>query len=812
MRGRLLPILLSLTVVAAACSDDGSGSEEADGTTTEPQVETSGPYEATITRTEHNVPHISADDLGSLGFGYGYAFAQDHLCSLADVVVQANGEGARHHGEEYVAQDAVYSALDIVRTAREEFDGLEPDVQAVIRGYAAGYNEYLDETGVANVPGYCAGEDWVRPIDEYDLAAYYKVLSQRASVDPLVDFIYAAAPPTAEPATEPAGEDVEEGEGEDEAARATLVPDAAELGSNGWAIGPERTADGTTMLAGNPHFPWQGALRFYEVHLTVPGTLDVYGASLLGSPAVNIGFNDAVAWTHTVSAGSRFTAYTLDLVEGDPTKYVYDDEERDLVPVEVSVEVLAEDGSTETVDRTIWFSHYGPVIDFPGVGWSEDTVLTFRDANADNDEIIPQFFAMNTASSMEEFIGAHRDISGIPWVNTIAASAEGEVWYADTSAAPNLSAEAVTRWEQLLEDDPITSIALDNGVILLDGSDSVFEWVEEEGARDPGLVPFEDMPMLERSDYVFNANDPYWLTNPEELFTLDSPVFGLAEQPVSPRTRMNAVQLAEDGGGSGADGLYTLDELAASVFSNRVFTAERLVDGVVERCRAAAIGVACDVLADWDRHVDLDSRGAVLWREFIDQFDGAALVDQGPLWAEPFDPADPVGTPAGLAPPPGDGTDPVLDALQAAISGMESAGLALDVPLGEVQVADRGGEIVPVHGGTGSEGVTNVVGPGSNDTTTEDGADPGAPIEGTGLTTVGYPIANGTSFVYVLEFTDDGPVARSLLTYGETGDPTSPFFSDQTKRFSAKDWKPVRFGRELAGDAVVDRYEVTAPR
>jgi acyl-homoserine-lactone acylase len=64
------------------------------------------------------------------------------------------------------------------------------------------------------------------------------------------------------------------------------------------------------MLVGNPHFPWQGALRFYEAHLTVPGELDVYGASLLGSPAINIGFTDGVAWSATVSAGRRFTAYT----------------------------------------------------------------------------------------------------------------------------------------------------------------------------------------------------------------------------------------------------------------------------------------------------------------------------------------------------------------------------------------------------------------------------------------------------------------------------------------------------------------------
>ncbi|MGK2928298.1 MAG: penicillin acylase family protein [Acidimicrobiales bacterium] len=811
MRRRFVTCFVVAAVVVAACSGDDSsdgdaGPSDADTGTS---VETTGDYEATIARTEHNVPHISAGDVGSLGFGYGYAFAEDHLCSLADVIVQANSEAASHHGEEHLTQDVVYAALDVAGAARADFDGLEPELQDVIRGYAAGYNAYLSETGPADVPGYCAGQDWVRPIDEYDLAAYYKILSLRASVDPLIDFIASAAPPEeAVTGDEPAADEP----AEDEVAWASLVPDTSELGSNGWAIGPERTVDGTTMVAGNPHFPWEGALRFYEVHLTVPGVIDVYGASLLGSPAVNIGFTEDVAWTHTVSAGNRFTAYTLDLVDGNPTRYVYGDEERDLVPVQVTIDVLGEDGNVEPVDQTVWFSHYGPVIDFPGVGWTDDTVLTFRDANADNDEIIRQFYAMNTATSMDDFIGAHRDIGGIPWVNTIAASADGRIWYADTSAAPNLAPEAVAAWGQRVEDDLITAVALDNGVVLLDGSDPLFEWVDAEGARDPGLVPFDDMPALERDDYVFNANDPYWLAHPDELQVLDSPVFGRAERPTSPRTRMNAVQLGEVGGDSGDDGLYTLDELAESVFSNRVFTAEQLVDPVLVRCTDAGLGEACGVLAGWDRRVDLDSRGAVLWREFIDQFDGAALVDAGPLWAEPFDAVDPVGTPSGLAPPRPDGTDPVVDALRAAIAGMDAAGLALDVPLGEVQIADRNGTIVPIHGGRGSEGVTNVVGSGSNATTTEPERDRGEPVEGTSLTSRGYPIANGTSFVYVLEYTSDGPRARSLLTYGQTGEPGSPFFTDQTQRFSAKDWKTVPYPADDVEAATVDTYEVTGRR
>jgi acyl-homoserine-lactone acylase len=804
---RLLGAALAAALLLGACTgDDGDDDDAGPG----PGDREAPEYRATITRTEHGVPHVRADDLASVGFGYGYAFAEDHLCTLADAIVAVRSERARHHGpgpdDRHVASDAVYRALDLQDAARALIDGLDPDLRDVIAGYAAGYNAQLADVGAEGVTGWCAGEPWVRPIDEYDLGAYYRSLTGYASLQPLLGYTFAASPP------EPAGSG-EPADGDLEGALAALLPDPAEIGSNGWAIGPDRSESGETMLVGNPHFPWQGALRFYEVHLTVPGTLDVYGASLLGSPAVNIGFNEHVAWTHTVSAGSRFTAYTLDLVDGDPTRYRYGDEERDLRPVEVTVEVLDGDEVVEQ-EHTIWFSHHGPVIDFPGVGWTPQRVLTFRDANADNDEVIPQFFAMNTAGSMDELISAHRDIGGIPWVNTIAASAEGRIWYADTSAAPNLSPEAVEAWRERVASDPITSIALDNGVILLDGSDPLFDWVDAPGARDPGLVPFDDMPQLERTDVLFNANDPYWLTNPDELLVLDSPVFGRAERPVTPRTRMNAVQLGVEDGDSGPDGRFSFEELRDSALSNRVFTAEALVDEVVDRCRGVEeLGPACEVLDTWDRKVDLDSVGAVLWRELITSYDTAALRDAGELWAEPFDPTDPVGTPRGLAPAPEDGPDPLLERLEAAVDALERAGVAVDAPLGEVQAADRAGERVPIHGGRGDEGVTNVVGFGGNDTTNEPAVERGEPVEGSRLTTLGYPISNGTSFIYVLEFADGGPRAVSLLTYGGSGDPGSPEHVAQTRRFSAKDWKEVRFRAEdIEADPAARTYEVGAAR
>src|SRR3546814_1675538 len=93
------------------------------------------------------------------------------------------------------------------------------------------------------------------------------------------------------------------------------------VGSNAVALGKDATTDGRGLLLGNPHYPWQGILRFYQFHLTIPGKLDVMGAALPGLPVVNIGFTRDLAWSHTVNTSAHFTLYALTLDPADPTRY-----------------------------------------------------------------------------------------------------------------------------------------------------------------------------------------------------------------------------------------------------------------------------------------------------------------------------------------------------------------------------------------------------------------------------------------------------------------------------------------------------------
>ena len=104
------------------------------------------------------------------------------------------------------------------------------------------------------------------------------------------------------------------------------MPDPKNLGigSNGWAFGGDVTADGRGMLIGNPHFPWKGPSRFWQMHVTGPDGYDVMGVGLAGTPMPTLGFNKDIAWTHTVTEARHFTLYQLALDPADPTRYMVD--------------------------------------------------------------------------------------------------------------------------------------------------------------------------------------------------------------------------------------------------------------------------------------------------------------------------------------------------------------------------------------------------------------------------------------------------------------------------------------------------------
>ena len=831
-RRRWIAGLLGVTMVVAACTgDDDSASTTVPATTAAPAPTVAAPnptaiaptttvddtgYRASITRTEFGVAHIVADDWGSLGFGQGYAFAQDRACTLIDQVIKVRGERAKWFGpgddNANLDSDFAYRQLGLHADADARFGDQPERLTDFVQGYVDGFDAELAEEGVH---GWCDGESWVQPITTTDLYAYLNDVLLLASSGVLLGPIATAAPPETAPEAAPGTT------APGTTAPGTIAPGTTALGSNGWAIGRDASESGGGILLANPHFPWEGEKRLWESQLTLTtGELNVYGATLSGVPGVLIGFNDHVAWTHTVSAGYRMTLYELRLVPGDPTSYVYGDTTRAMTSSDVTIEVRQPDGSFDDVTRTMWSSHYGPMIQLP-FGWTAEKAYTYRDANIDNADILEQFLGMDAATSMDEFIDVHRTANGIPWVNTIATSAEGRAWYADTAATPNLSPAAITSWQTAVDTEgSLAATVFANGAILLDGSDPVNEWVDDPAATRPGIVPFDQQPQLERADYVFNANDSHWLANPAELLIGYSPLTGAEGVPQSARTRMNAILLA-DAAVRGDDGLLSAAEVEGAILSQRSLHAEVLLPGVLEACARTSlvlvddvpydISAACAVLSSWDGRYTVGSRGAALWREYLAGFDAAARADAGELYATAFDVADPVGTPNTL----NDDRDvDVLQNLGIAAKAMTAAGFAIDAPLSDLQFDGRLiDERIALPGGTNIEGTASVVDCCANSNVLAPEGDPGTFTDGRVFTSRGYPVTFGNSFMMVVSFGADGPTARAVLTYGQPDDPADPRFSDQTKIYASGQLRPVLFtADQIASDPVAATTEVRGRR
>jgi acyl-homoserine-lactone acylase len=676
-----------------------------------------------------------------------------------------------------------------------------------MEGYAAGASAWLAEHGAAGLPEWCRDAPWVGPVGAEDLYAVSLDLALMGSGRNLIEYVGSAQPPGAQPAAE-------------------VGPPPATPGSNGWALGRSATENGRGLVMANPHFPWHGEGRLWECHLRIPGALDVYGATLVGSPLVLIGLNRDVAWTHTFSRGHRFTIYQLSLVEGDPTRYRYGDEERAMVPVDHTVAVLGDDGDLHSHTRTMWSSHYGPMLNLPFVGWSDAMGFSFRDANLGNDRFLAQVLDFDRATSVDDMERSVHEHGGWPWVNTMAAGSDGRVFYIDSSATPHLSPEANAAFVADLAVNPIAQLFHSQRAALLDGSDPANEWIDAPGAPAPGLVPTDQLPRVHRDDHVFNANDPYWLAHPIESLAEHSPMHGLFRVPVSPRTRMNAMALAGEGpmAPSGHGGGVTPGDVEAALLGNRSLLAELVKDDVVVRCRAAGavevdgrsrdLSAACDVLDAWDGTYGLDARGAALWRELLGSFPEDHLRDAGSLFEDPFDPDHPISGPSRLAAAPVDGPDPLVVALAQGIAALDAAGVALDAPLGEVQWVDRGADRIPMPGANEVEGILNVAAPigALARADLEPGPDLPPAVAGrdaTGLREGGYPITYGVSFVMIAWFDDDGPRARGLTVYGQSSDPASVHHGDQAVTWSEGSLRDLALTDEaIDADPALERRTV----
>jgi len=504
----------------------------------------------------------------------------------------------------------------------------------------------------------------------------------------------------------------------------------AEAGSNAWAVMPKKSASGNTLLLANPHLPWAPSqLTYFEAHLNGPG-FQMYGATQVGLPVLRFAFNDRMGFTNTVNGILGATNYELKLADGG---YVYDGKVRPFQTRTASLKVKQPDGSLKTETLELRSSVHGPVF-----ARADGKTVAVRVAGLDRPGGVRQYWDMGKSKSFAEYQAIMKRLQ-VPSFNIVYGDKEGHVQYLHNGILPKHADGDVAKWGGLVPGD--TSATL---------------WTETH--------PYEDLPKVvdPPSGYVQNTNDPPWVaTYPQAIFPKDYPAYVARPGPMSLRAQHSSHLMADPA-------KITFDDFVARKVSTKVLMADRVLD---ELLAAAAQSVdpdvqqAASVLKAWDRTVDADAKGALLFEAWARKFAGPTYINDANYRVR-WDPAKPIDTPVGLKDPA-----QAVEMLKAAAVEAKASYGALDRPFGEVSRFALGKVDLPGSGGFGNTGVFHVM--------------TWSPLKDGKRTPV-----HGETWVSMVEFST--PIkALGLMSYGNSTQPGSPHRSDQLDHLSKKTYRTL---------------------
>lgn len=521
-------------------------------------------------------------------------------------------------------------------------------------------------------------------------------------------------------------------------------PENQNVGSNAWALAPSRTTNGNAILLRNPHLSW--AAGYYEAHVRVPGELDFYGDFRIGGPFTVIGgFNPSLGFATTDNAPRTDEFYALYADPAKPDHILLDGAS---IPLQRELVTVAfRDGSGfGCATREFWTSPLGPV-----VHRGDSLVYVYRSATGGEFRAGEQWLEMMKADDIGEWKDAMR-IQALAFSNFIYADREGNILYVWLSAPPVL---------------PHPS-----------GGDTLATLVTRTDRVWTRVVPFDSLPQLLNppGGYVHNENDSPHFTNLNQILDHESFSFWVEEPRLRLRSQ-HALELLHN------DRTFSLEDVVEAKHSMRMLLADRVKDDLAAAVRRSdprpELARAIALIDEWDNTAAAGSRGGVLFQKWWNRY--RKLLDYHDLYTVPWSIDAPATTPRGLADP-----GRAVEAFEWAVPATKQRFGSWDVAWGEVHRVRRGEVDVPVGGCRAALGCFRVLG----FETAEDGK---------------RVVDAGDGWVLAVEFSDP-PRAYSILAYGQSPDPESPFYANQAAMFAANQMKPVRWTEADIERALIQSY------
>lgn len=460
------------------------------------------------------VPHIYASNKKDLYHAIGYAHAQDRLWQMTLSQMAAEGRLAEFFGKELLPYDKLQRTIGFWRIAQKMEAQLSDSSRTHIQAYADGVNAYIEShakslpiefalAGMEPIPWTVTHTLALSRLMAWDLnipwkaEISYSLLNQKLDSEQFRQLfpnekLYSVL--------------------ENSGTSSTYLTDAllpllnkqAELdhlmnregslkGSNAWAISATKAAADFPMLAGDPHLGLNMPGKWYEVHLNVNGK-NLSGATLAGAPAVILGQNDSLAWSLTNVMLDDTDFFEEAVNPENPNQYVLDTLAGEPLYEEFTVQrevIKIKNADDTTFTRRV--TKHGPVISdiYHEQELIDDRVITMQWSGLDITNEMEAIEAMGWSQSLEEFQEA---ITGfrVPGQNIIYADKAGNI--AQFTAA-NI---------------PIRS---SNALLIRAGWEPEQDW--------QGYIPFAELPKTINpgQGWVANANNaiagadyPYYIT------------------------------------------------------------------------------------------------------------------------------------------------------------------------------------------------------------------------------------------------------------------------------------------------------------
>ena len=507
------------------------------------------------------------------------------------------------------------------------------------------------------------------------------------------------------------------------------------VGSNMWAITPSRSVSGHTLLFINPHQPFFGPGQWYEGHIHSDEGWNLSGASFFGSPHPTIGHNEYLGWSHTVNDPDIVDVFMEKFDDAkNPLAYRYGDGYRTATEWTDTIGVKTAKG-VEPKSFKFRKTHHGPI-----VAVREGKPLAIKLARFEDGGSAYQRYSMGKSKSLAEFKAAISK-GAVPMFNVMYADRDGNIFYAYNGAVPRRSTKF--DWSK-----PV------------DGSNPETEW--------QGYHSFDELPQLTnpKTGFLQNCNQTPFTTTSEGNPLKESFPDYMTRESDNSRARISRRILS-------TREKFSFDEWARAGLDTTVLESETQIPElaadwerlkVKDAARAAKLADAIIDLKSWNHVSTIESKPMTLfalWFEKLARLRAEKVSDE---WLK-------------------------IRALEEVIADLTRDFGTWQVAWGEINRLQRiqsGGELetfsdekmsLPIAGAPGPVGIVN------NFYT--------RPVKGQKRR---YGVA-GTSFVSVVEF---GPKvqARSLLVFGQSADPKSPYHFDQAQLYSKKEFKPAWFTLE----------------